>query len=90
MEHLKPNNQTFLETNVRCSLINGKLLGLLFFFFFFYDGILNGAILNIFLLNKLPMMVDDCSCLYKHSFEIDGKELTDHLSCYNDHLILRR
>lgn len=48
------NNQTVWGTNVWCGLIGGKLLGP-----YFYDGTLNGRKYYNFLINKLPMMMDD-------------------------------
>jgi hypothetical protein len=48
------NNQCIWETNVWCGLIGGKLLGP-----YFYDGTLNGRRYLEFIMNELPIMIDD-------------------------------
>lgn len=63
------NNQTIWGTNVWCGLIGGKLLGP-----FFYDGTLNGRRYYNFLLNELPMMLDDIPLALRGNiiFQHDG------------------
>eukprot|EP00102_Acyrthosiphon_pisum_P006741 XP_003240351.1 PREDICTED: uncharacterized protein LOC100573963 [Acyrthosiphon pisum] len=63
------NNQTVWGTNVWCGLIGGKLLGP-----FFYDGTLNGRRYYNFLLNELPMMLDDIPLALRGNiiFQHDG------------------
>lgn len=63
------NNQTVWGINVWCGLIGSKLLGP-----FFYEGTLNGNRYYNFLLNELPIMLDDIPLALRSNiiFQHDG------------------
>jgi len=63
------NNQCIWGTNVWCGLIGGKLLGP-----YFYDGTLNGRRYLEFLMNELPIMLDDIPLATRNNliFQQDG------------------
>lgn len=63
------NNQSVWGTNVWCGLLGGKLLGP-----YFYNGTLNGRRYLEFLMNELPIMLDDIPLAIRNSmiFQQDG------------------